>query len=460
MSMTSRTSLIAVAAIVLSVASPAWGVPTLTVVGQGNGRYDVIGQRIESVGGITMTLDYDRATATNPNVLVGGLSANAIMTPNLIIPGTVKIVIISPNRQGISGSGTLATLTLSPVADKQGSITKFSAQLVSATAFTEIPVKTEIIAAGDSGAIVAAAANSSGVSRTTSGAVATTSGTTATTAAGTSTTSTGTTTSSAGSIGALQLTGMAAGSGSSRTTEAPGSGHQPAATPPLPDIAPDTPPTPVPEPEAQVDVVKPPPAAAPEAVKKVEIPRSVPDLFKGYAGEKSLTALGALFSAGASPDIRQEPAIALSDGTATVLVFLKVPPGGRAPTFALSGAKLVSLQNEDGLYLLEVRPAVGANEAMLMMFSNDNVTGIPLTVAQPLDPALVPSGALTDATAALLLKGVSGKRKDVNGDGEVTWLDDYIITANYLAGKKAATPKPPPTVATAVVPGAAAKQIP
>ena len=107
--------------------------------------------------------------------------------------------------------------------------------------------------------------------------------------------------------------------------------------------------------------------------------------------------MGALFTSGATSGVRQEPTIALSDGTSTVKVYLKVPPGARSPNFALSGAKLVSLKKEGGLYLLEILPEAKANEVNITMLNNRIVTGIPLTVVQPLAAYLIPGGFSTVA---------------------------------------------------------------
>ncbi len=409
----------AVAATLLGILStPVWGIPTLTAVGQGDGRYELLGEGLEGIGGVAMTLSHDGA---NPNVTLGGLFAGAIMAPNLTVPGVVKIGIISPNRLGVSGKGSIVTLTLSPVAGIQGTVTTFTAQLVSAAGGGAVPAVTRIMGAADTAATTAGGSGTSATFTPMATSVATV---IAIGSGGGGVTSQGSTTS--------------AGLGNVAISMASGAGRQPSpppeAKPGVPEIEANIPPLSPEAPVAAPEELRAPPTvvAGTQTLPPVVLRRSVRELFRDYGGERNPAALATLFTSEKNAGVRQEPAIALSDGNSTVSVSLSVPPGVRAPTFALQGAKLVSLGSDGDLYVFELRPQVGVNEVKITIMNNGVVSGVPLVVAQPLAPDFISGEILNESAVALYLKGAPGKRKSNGGD---PWLDDYIVMANYLAGK-------------------------
>lgn len=425
-----RMILSAVAAAIVGVlSSHAWGMPTLSVVGRGNGLFDVLGEGLEGVGGITLNVEYDLTAAANPRVALGELFSGAMMVPNLTQPGRVRIGIISGSQQGISGKGRIATLTLGPVAGSQGRIGNVTAQLVSAAGGRDIPVQIRNGAAVEAGLPVTGSLPSPGD-----------------TGSGVSGSPAETMSRTGGATIVPRVTGPGVAPGSVVRSETSGGVPQPS---PVTSAPADSEPAVAPPPEApeaptgavEVKEVAPPTSAT--ARLKVAPRRSILDLFREYVGERTPAALGALFAAGASPDIRQEPPIALSDGATTVTVFLNVPGGAGSPNFALSGAKLASLRKEGGLYLLELRPEGRVNEVRVSVLNDGGVTTIPLNVAQLLDPARIAGGSFTESAVTDFLKGVPGKRRDLNGDGVVNFVDDYIIMANYLVREKAGAPKPP-----------------
>jgi hypothetical protein len=333
------TTLVTAIVSLATLCSPAWGSPTLLVVGRGNGLFEVMGQGFERVGGIDMTLVYDHTASTNPRVTQGELIYGAMMVPNLAVPGTIKVGIVSHNPQGISGNGSIVKLSLSPVVGAEGALSSFTARIVDLKG-VDIPVQ-------------------------------------------------------------IQNTTQAAG-------------------------------------------------------------KSIPTLFREYAGPRTPAAMTVLITGNTPSGVRQEPLIALSDGTSKVKVSLDMPVGAKSPNFALNGATLVSLRREGDLYLLEVIPDAGVYEARITILNNGSITEVPLTVTQPLNPAFMPGGILNETALGLYLKGEPGKRSDLNGDGKVDYLDDYIITANYLIIKQKAVPKlpmqfkPPPP---ASVPGAGVQSV-
>jgi hypothetical protein len=148
----------------------------------------------------------------------------------------------------------------------------------------------------------------------------------------------------------------------------------------------------------------------------------------------------ALFKQPISQSFRQEPFVALSDGTTTVTIVADLPAeAGISPSFALNGAKLVSLKKDDSssTWIIEALPAKGALNASLMVLSEDHVTKYPLTIA----PA-IPNAASTEAEFAAFLKDAdkTPALHDVNGDGKYDGVDDYIYTVNYLVRQQKAKP--------------------
>jgi hypothetical protein len=433
-------ALSAAVACLLTLCSPAWGAPTVMIVGRGNSQFEVMGEGFQGVGGIEMTLGYDRTVYAEPRVSQGGLVFGAMMVPNLTVPGMVKVGIISPNPQGISGNGSIVTLTFNPVSGAQGNISNVMVRIIN---LKGAEIQAQIL-------------NSTG-SETGPGAVAPS-----------STTGIGST-SGAVTGGTVQGAGPVVGLGGVTMPDTSG-GVQP--PPPLPPaVAPvvaendrRAPPEVI-ETPVTVEESLPAPAPAPAGktfaesagVTKQAAGKSIPELFREYPGPRTYVAMAALFPSGAPSGARQEPPIALSDGSSRVKVYLNVTVGARSPNFALNGAKLVSLRREDGLYVLEVIPDSRVNEARVTILNNGSITDVPLVVTQPLDLALIPGGVLNETALDLFLKGGPGKRSDLNGDGKIDSLDDYIITANYLVKKKTAAPKAPAAQKTTAAPGAAVK---
>ena len=430
------------AALLGVVSSSAWGMPTLTVVDRGNGQFEMSGQGLEGVGGVTMILEYDRAAYVNPGVTLGGLFSGALMAPNLSVPGIVRIGIISPNRLGLSGSGPVLTLSLTPVAGAVGSLSTFTAHLVAAVGGAEIPARTVITPLNDSSSTAAGTTNSSGTTTTTSTALSgstvtpttgSTGGTTLTTnGSGSSITSQG-----SGSVTGLGTVALSAGQrpGSPPETESKAVTMEQQGSPVAPPPAPER------EPEGsdapRLSAVASGAKAAP--LHPAPAQKSVAELFREYTGERTLAALAKLFASGMAAGAHQEPAIALSDGSTTVTARVAVPPDVRSPLFTLSGAKLVALSHDDHFYHLELRPEKGTNGVKISIWDKDTVTVVPLVVAQPLVPSRIPGGLLNEKTVGLLLK--DGKGNVPNGDGEAVWLDDYVLMANYLAVKSVSESK-------------------
>jgi len=171
----------------------------------------------------------------------------------------------------------------------------------------------------------------------------------------------------------------------------------------------------------------------------VTVEPSVLDRFRLYSGERTPQELSALFTTHTPAKIRQQPRIALSDGSTSVIVAIKVAaPDGAAPNFSLVGASLVSLQRKAGdEWLLTVLPAKGVMDVALMVVTGKSMLELPLTVAPPL-PADTDL-SLEAFTAYLNGPGTGDNSlQDLNGDGQRDYRDDYIFTANYLSRQSTA----------------------
>ncbi|ABB32080.1 pentapeptide repeat protein [Geobacter metallireducens GS-15] len=91
----------------------------LNLVDMGNGRYRVVALGLINVGAIDFTLTYDKASLSSPKVVSGDLATWLVFVPNVVeTSGTVQVVMV--NEPPVSGSGTVATVTFSPVSKSWG----------------------------------------------------------------------------------------------------------------------------------------------------------------------------------------------------------------------------------------------------------------------------------------------------------------------------------------------------
>jgi hypothetical protein len=416
-----------VSLLLLSVAY-AWSTPVLTIKGQGN-VFEVRGEGLEGVGGIDVTVGYDTASLANPRVTQQGMLTGAMMVPNLNTPGVVRIGILTPNPQGLSGSGSILGITFDSVGGRTGQITSFAAHVVTTTG-GKIEVQTRLLNPGDASAPVPGDTNPSSV-----------------TASGPQISSLGQPqTSPPPTTGTSGIPILLGG------VSLPGSGGAP--TPP--PVAAEAPIVPKPDPQPEPQVT-PPPESAPEAgiprTETVPEPRADPTtkaatvikphnivyksvltLFQNYTGARTPQNLTALFSQATFPGVRQEPPVVLSDGVTKVNVSIEIA-ATQAPNFSVTGGKVASFKRENGHYDLEIIPDARTAAATVTILNQGSSTTFPLTVAPPLDTKLIPSGRFSEAAFTLFLKGGDAAKGDVNGDGARNYLDDYIVAANYLVKK-------------------------
>lgn len=418
----------------LCFTAQAYAVPTFTISSSDNGIFVLQGTGLQVIGGAKIIIRYDTSTLTNPRVTQGGLASGAIFLPNTATQGIIRMGLVAMN--GISGSGSVASIAFDRVGSSPGVIQKLDAEVIDlngkpVAALVRVINPAELPPSSLTEAASAAAATASAASSA---------------SPGQSTASTGspqlqpqTRTGTVGGLPIQQIDGITAPpSGSDRTGETTPAEQPDVATASLPVPARISTPTNL-------------PLEAPEGkpVEKIQPAhvayKSVLEQFRAVAGlKKSPQELTGIFTRHTMPGIRQEPAVALSDGTSKLRLSITLnSPATKAPNFSLKNATLISLRIEDdSSWLIEVLPAKGVCSATLTMLLSDRETEIPLLVSSPLPGGGIAGigrdGKLNDADFARFLtdRGTDkAPRFDLNGDGKRDYIDDYIFTANYLIGE-------------------------
>jgi hypothetical protein len=185
---------------------------------------------------------------------------------------------------------------------------------------------------------------------------------------------------------------------------------------------------------AQTAVGAPAPTAAASSGKTI-LDNSVLERFRTYAGSRSPGELTALFSTIEPGKVRQQPKIALSDGSTALLIAVKAAAVDTVePMFTLRGASLVSVQKTGkDEWVLKAIPDKGVWIASLQIIQNAVTEEYPLTVAPPLPQDIDLSEQGFDRYLQAGGDVASASRMDLNNDGKYNYVDDYIFAANYLA---------------------------
>jgi hypothetical protein len=430
----------ALIALLLFFNSTAFATPVISISSGGNGMFVVQGTGFDKVAAAKVTVVYDTTTLANPRVMQGSLMSGALMASNTGFPGTVTLALMTSDPKGFSGSGPIATISFDLPGSSLGVITSLTAELASASNGAKLEMQQPQIynPSGTNTSDSAAQQPSSTNPPATTPPESTTSQPAPAPSGGVTGPSTwlGDVTMPSDGSAAKEKTKVEAAApsvpaeGKETTPGASGSGTAEPARP-----APDTP-------EAA--------AASTQGEQKVVGFTSVLERFRTFSGGRTSQALIALFTQNDMQGISQEPPVALSDGITTVKVLIKLSsPVKGSPNFSLKGAKLVSLKmSGNNIWVVESLPRKGVYEATVNVLRDGSITEIPLTVAPSLPKgSKVSSGEkLTEADVNRFLKErgtVNAPRFDLNGDGKSDYIDDYILTANYLvqrdSQKKATT---------------------
>jgi hypothetical protein len=331
--------------------------------------------------------------------------SGALFTANTNLPGLVRIAIIKSTP--FPGNGQIATISFA-VNNGSAGLTSISARLIDAKG-ANLPVQTSIAA---------------GLSSTPTTLInPPTANTPAQLTAGTTTSSTGTTI-----LGTVTTPGDTQPKVEPKPAEPP---SQPLPSEPamVPDDAAALP--------REIVEEKPSPPVTYVEPKTISY-GSVLDRFKMYVGDRTPAAMMALFEKPVMPELRQEPAIAASDGSTSVRMYVNLPKGsGSSPNFSLLGAKVVSVAHDEelGALVLEVLPKENSTQAAVTIMAEYSIVTVPLTIVP-----LAAEVSTQEAAFGDFLKDMGSKKPkfDLNHDGVHDYVDDYIYTGQYLIKKAAA----------------------
>jgi hypothetical protein len=437
---------------------------TISLVPTGSSTYSIAADGLSGVAGIELSINYDTSICRNPRITKGTLVSGALMDSNAATQGLIRIAIITTKM--ITGSGQIGSITFDLAGSAPAKIVSLKGSLIDSKA-KALAVQTSFNNP-DSSTVSTATDSQTAGSTSTATSAAGTSSSTGTTSSATSSTTTASSVSSPVSAVPTTLSvqnGSTTGNADD-TIAPPGAPFPSGSETSQPDILP---PGAMPMPETG-DAVMPPgvsspmdavsmqpskpstfdmkPSTAATATTAAVKPKSggnkgsVLQLFKDFKGEKTIAAYTNLFDEGGMAGFRQDPAIVLSDGNATVKVYHTVPKGEKmSANFAFSGAKLISIRKGiDSTWIIEARPERNANNVVMTVLRNNMAIKYSPAVAQPIDANLdAGSSNLTEKDFNLFLsqRGTENvPRFDLNKDGKRDYVDDYIFTANYLVNKK------------------------
>jgi hypothetical protein len=387
---------------------------SLLITSSGGGSYTVQGENMNGVAGIDLTIGYDASSLSTPTVSWGGLVAGALSIANTNVPGNIKIAII--RTEPFSGSGPIAALSFATQSGT-GGITSVSAKLIDSKGGA-IPVQAAVApGVTGSGAAGQGLITTPGVPFSQPDSSRTSSATAVTTTVPAAVTQV------PSSLGSVTMPG----DGQSRSEKQPVETKS-ARTPESQEISESV----TRQMKSQVEEKGADPVEPVDTKQTQTIHGSVLERFRTHQGEKNPEILIALFTKEVSPSIRQEPAIVISDGKEVVRVTVDVSAvKGASTSFALTGAKMVSLKREDdsSVWILEALPQADALKAAVTLMNSSSIIEFPLTIVPP-------AGVVTSSRAdfAVFLKdsGAKAPKYDLNGDGRHDYQDDYIYTAHYL----------------------------
>lgn len=437
-----RISILVLSALLLLLGAHAALAASITIVPTAAGTYSLQGDGMDGVAGINLTINYNSALLSAPSVSQGRLVSGAMMAANTASSGTVRIAIIS--TRVFSGSGQVATLTFAGHNGGGGGLTSATVSMINskgATVASSVAISggTANTADSSSGLITSPGVPFTQSNETTATQSSATAAPVASVPNDTVTVTTSSATATAATSapmmpGTVSLPAeMQPGSDAKTGSDAKPSEPAPAHTPEPAEAAPASS-APGPAPSAENKPIE------DKKVRETTY-KSVLETFRTYTGEKFPAILTGFFEKNNGAPVRQEPVVALSDGTTPLKLAVTLNTGGDAsPNFALNGARMVSLYRDasPNTWIVEVVPPVGAMEVDLTIMTRDEIIYYPLALAPPVAGV---SAVESDFVAFLADSRLAVTKRDLNGDGKHTYVDDYIYAANYLVRKGGAGKK-------------------
>lgn len=389
---------------------PAFAASTVTIAPAGNAVFTVQGTGIEGAAALEINVAYDTTTLANPRVVAGPLVAGAMTAINPNVPGTVRMVMI--RLTPVTGSGVIATLTFDHKGASPGKILAVNARFadsLGAPLPVLVPPAALTTAAPDPSQIRDSAAETAEPPPI--------------------------------PVPAVIIAGQPDKPGEDETAPDTEGMNEPGDRPALPEPGRETPAEAI---TARMTDGEPmsgdATAVAEDPASTLFMHQSVLDRFKEYTGVRTPEAFVSLFEQDNRSWCRQDPPVALSDGKTVVRVTFIATPGNKTPSdVAVMGVRLISLKKEPDItntWVAELTPETGEYQASLEVFQGDVKMVYPLTIAPKATMGRAPSGAMTKVDLYRYFAGrgpAFSTGFDANHDGKSDYLDDYIMTANYLA---------------------------
>jgi hypothetical protein len=399
--------------------APALAVSTMTVSSTGNGVFTVRGSGVEGAAAFEIIVAYDTATLANPRVVEGPLIAGGMTAINPNVPGIVRMVII--RLAPVKGSGVIATMTFDRTGPSPGKIVSLSARLANSQG-ASLPSLVQVNNPPDVPPTASEPPQSEG---STDGATETTSPT----------------------APVIIIAGQPDKPGEAKAAPDTQGAREPGDRP--------VPPEPIREPQEEPTIMARKTDSEPmsgDATSAAQTPepaifmhKSVLDRFREYKGKRTPEAFISLFEQDGMFWCRQDPPVALSDGKTVVRVtFISTPGNKTSSDVAVMGARLISLKKDPdntNTWVAELAPKKGEYQASLAVFQGEVKMVYPLTIAPKAALGRSRSGTMTKADFSRYFteRGTAAATQfDANKDGKRDYIDDYIMTANYLVSGRLA----------------------
>ena len=381
----------------LCVAHPS-AAAVLTAAAAEDGTVTLQGVGIENAAAMEIVVQYDVSRLSAPRVTIGPFAAGAMSAVNTMVPGSVRIVLISVTP--LNGSGLIATMVFAQ-RGSGGGITGMSARIAD---LRGTPLAAVVQITGPPATQTASSSPDTTVPSKQVPAVPPLAG------------------SPPILTGPAGVEQRASGLPETVTTFPDREGRVPSDETPI--VLARGNPSPVTSQDA-------PAMSSPS--RALYAPKGILDRFQEFSGQRTVDTVLALFSGETMIGWRQEPQVVISDGRSTAQVTFLTPPGMiRASDIAVMGARLLSLERDPdntNTWIAVLLPEPGVWRATLAVASDRLTILYPVTVAPPVD--FVPDRSIA-VTGKDVLARLLRNLPDLNNDGKRDSIDAFILTANVL----------------------------